>query len=114
MMSTRKQGRGLATMHSQGSLGGDLPPSPLPMADLASVSLHLDAGGNDDGGSSLAEDEEYTVEEHAHRYTPSPLPLLLNPGLVGILGVVWAGCDRNLFLLGCCLFLLQYFTRTIC
>ena len=82
MMSTRKQGRALATMQSQGSLGlGDAPPSPMPMADLASVALDLEAGGDDGGASSLAEDEEYAVEEHAHRLARDPFssfaPLLV-------------------------------------
>ena len=67
MVSARKQGGRQPSLLSQESLPE--PMSPLPMLDLNRVSSGLDADdpAADGAASSLAEDEEFAAEEHAHR-----------------------------------------------
>lgn len=64
IMSARKQATGLTPLPSQNSLAEPL--SPLPMADLNSHTADFDAAASE-RASSLAEDEEFAAEEHAHR-----------------------------------------------
>lgn len=65
MLSARKQGlgytpsRGLSTPHD--------PTSPLPFPDMTSMAADTDVAASEDAASSLAEDEEFAVEENAHR-----------------------------------------------
>ena len=67
MVSARKQGGRQPSLLSQESLPE--PTSPLPMLELNRVSSGLDTDdpAADGAASSLAEDEEFAAEEHAHR-----------------------------------------------
>ena len=62
MVSARKQERSASK-----ALHGHEQPSPLPFPGFANMTAGSETGGSDDADSSLAEDEEFATEEHAHR-----------------------------------------------
>ena len=77
MLSARKQGLGWSASKPPGASTD--PPSPLPFPDFSRMSNGSDVAASDDAESSLAEDEEFATEEHAHRWDPfsSGMPIVL-------------------------------------
>ena len=82
LMSARKQGNGLRTPSSAvktaGGYAGSPGWSPTAVSATAVQSMlgreasgQLPASAEDEDLGELAEDEEFAVEEHAHRYTPN-------------------------------------------
>lgn len=67
MVSARKQGLGFTG--SKPSETASEPPSPMPFPDFNYLAVKgtSDAAASEDAESSLAEDEEFAAEEHAHR-----------------------------------------------
>lgn len=65
MVSARKQSRSYTP--SRTSDIAHEQPSPLPFPDFGTAAGGSELGGSEDAASSLAEDEEFATEEHAHR-----------------------------------------------
>lgn len=65
MLSARKQGLGFSASKPPGA--STEPPSPLPFPDFNHMTNGSDVAASEDAESSLAEDEEFATEEHAHR-----------------------------------------------